>query len=170
MKKHLIPRRKKEKGVSRWDDANPFEGLHRQMNELFDDFFEGFGSSRLMGLRGPEERWATLSPSVEVADAGDEIQVVVELPGMSEQDIYISLDPNMLTIKGEKKQEHEETKKDYYFTECSYGQFQRNRPLPDDVDESSVKATFKKGVLKVSLPKVEQSKASRKHIEVHTAD
>ena len=166
MKKHLIPRRKKEKGVYRWDDANPFEGLHRQMNELFDDFCEGFGSSPLMGLRGPEERWATLSPSVEVADAGDVIQVVVELPGMSEREIDISLDRNMLTIKGEKKQEHEETKKDYYFSECSYGQFQRNVPLPDDVDESNVKATFKKGVLKVSLPKVEQAVAKSKRIDI----
>jgi len=168
MKKHLIPRHKKEKGVDRWDDANPFEGLHHQMNELFDNFFEGLGSSRLRGLRGPEERWATLSPNVEVSDAGDEIQVTVELPGMSEQDIDLTLDRNMLTIKGEKKQEHEETKKDCYFSECSYGQFQRSIPLPDDVDEGKVKAKFKKGVLKVSLPKLEQSLATHKRIDVRT--
>ena len=119
-----------------------------------------------MDLHGLEKGRMTLSPSVEVADDGDEIQVTAELPGMSEGDFELTLDRNMLTIKGEKKQEHEETKRNYYFSECSYGQFQRNIPLPDDVDGSKVKAQFKKGVLKVSLPKLEQSRATSKHIDI----
>ena len=167
MNRSLIPWRRKEGSPARSRDAdNPFEALHRQMNELFESYFEEFDVPRLPGLWRGDEGLSTLTPSFEVAETDDEVKVTAELPGMEEKDIEVTLENNILTVKGEKKEEREEKKKDCYFTERRYGHFQRMLPLPSNVQEEKVRAKFKKGVLSITLPKSEEARKKGRKIEV----
>ena len=143
-------------------DGGPFELLHRQMNELFDDFFHGSSLMRWPGLTSMDQ----LTPHVEVAETDDAYEVTAELPGLDEKDVEVTLDDNILTLKGEKTQEKEEKKKNYHFTERSYGHFERIIPLPHEVDKSKIKAHFKKGVLSLNLPKTEKTKKTSTKIQV----
>ena len=95
-----------------------------------------------------------------------EIKVSAELPGMDEKDIDVSLTRDTLTIKGEKKEEKEDTGKDYYKMERSYGSFTRSIPLPVEVDTDKVQATFKKGVLEITLPKTAKAIQETKKVPV----
>ena len=169
MNKSLIPWRKKNQSVQRINDAyDPFEELHQQMNSLFDSFSPGWGLDRLPGLRSRFEALDSFSPNFDVAETDDDITITAELPGMDEKDIQVSVDDSTLTISGEKKQEREEKKKDYHFSERSYGQFRRTISLPATIDKDSVKASFKKGVLSVELPKREEQNKEQKTIEIQT--
>jgi HSP20 family protein len=97
-----------------------------------------------------------------------EIEVTAELPGMSEEDIDITLARDVLTIKGEKKQETEDKGNNYYRMERSYGKFSRVIPLPDGVvDNENVDATFKNGVLTITLPKLEEAQQVSRRITVN---
>lgn len=145
---------------------NPFEGLHRQMNNLFEDFFQDFGTARWPTLWRHDRGVAAATPKFEVAESDAAIHVTAGLPGMDEKDIEVTLDNNLLTVKGEKKQEHEEKKKNYYFSERSYGSFQRVVSVPKGIDKEKVQAQFKKGVLEITLPKTEQARSERKRIAV----
>ena len=163
--KNLIPWRKKEPSALPAETANPFERLHREMNELFDGFLREFGGPALPSLwtGRTEDR---LSPSVEVSETDDAVHVTAELPGLDEKDIQVSLDDNILTVKGEKKQEREEKQKNFYLSERSYGLFQRVIPLPAGIETDKVKAQFKKGVLTITLPKSRQAAAEGRRIPV----
>lgn len=141
--------------------------LHRSVDDLFEDFFERFedlfGASPLMRR---ETTWPMESPSFEVSETDDEFRVKAELPGMDEKDIEVTLEGNALMIRGEKKREHEEKRRDFHFSEMSYGQFSRCFTMPEGVDRDKAKAQFKKGVLTLTVPKTEQVKAERKHIAI----
>ena len=167
MNKNLIPWRRKEQLPARGRDlGNPFEALHRQMNELFDNFFEDFNVPRMPSLWRGDEELNTLAPRFDVSETDKAISVTAELPGMEEKDIELTLEDNVLTVKGEKKEESEEKKKDVYISERRYGRFQRVLPLPTGIQEDKIKAKFKKGILKVTLPKTEESRKQGKRIEV----
>ena len=147
--KDLIPwNRGRDVTIRRAEGASPFLSLHREMNRLFDEAFRGFDlapfgiSDRLFGGAS----W----PNVEAAETGKEIKVTAELPGLDEKDIDVHLANGVLTISGEKHAETED--KDRLFSERYYGRFVRRIPL-EDVDENKVTATFKKGLLTVTLPK-----------------
>jgi hypothetical protein len=99
-----------------------------------------------------------------MVDRDDEIVLRADLPGLDEKDIEVRVHDHTLTIQGERKEEKEEKKEDYYFSERSYGAFTRTLPLPAGVEADKVKATFKKGVLEVHLPKAKEAKG--KKIEV----
>jgi HSP20 family protein len=156
----------KQKLPVRRDEEYPLHSLQREMNRLFDDFF---GGSMLEPFRGWEDRLGDFSPSVNVTETGKEVKVTAELPGMDEKDIDVSLANETLTIKGEKRQEEESKEKGVYRRERSYGSFQRVVPLPSEVDGEKVEATFKKGVLTVTLPKSEAATASRRRVTVKGA-
>ena len=142
----------------------PFGSFQREMNKLFDDFFGGFDLSPWAPL---ERRAATaFNPRVDVSETGKEIKVSVELPGMDEKDIDVSLTRDTLTIKGEKKEEKEEKGEGYYRAERSYGSFTRSIPLPVEVDTDKVQAAFKKGVLDITLPKSAKAIQETKKIPV----
>lgn len=129
----------------------PFTSLQREMNRLFDNFFGGLSPSSWAPLgRGGAE---SFTPHIDVSETDKEIKVSAELPGMDENDIDVSLTKDTLTIRGEKKEEREDKGKDYYRMERSYGSFSRNIPLPVEVNTDKVEATFKKGILYVTLPK-----------------
>jgi HSP20 family protein len=153
--KDLVPFGKKEVPV-RKDADHPFALFRKEMDSLFDTFFRGFDLQLFEGTAG------AFSPKVDVAEDEKEIRVNAELPGMDEKDIDVSLSMNSLTIRGEKREEKEEKGKDYYQMERAYGSFSRTIPLSAEVDESAVRANFKKGVLSITLPKAAKASETKK--------
>lgn len=136
--------------------------LQRDINRVFDDLWNRMerpfaNGAGLMSVFGP---------STDVAEAGEEVEVSVELPGMDESDIDISVSGDTLTIRGEKKAEREEKKSGYYLAERSYGVVYRTIPLPPGVDPDKASAEFKRGVLTVKLPKTAEAQARIKKIDV----
>lgn len=130
----------------------------------FDEFFRGFGLAPFSPF---EMAWGEFSPRVDVIETEKELQVRAELPGMSEKEIEVSLSRDALTLSGEKKAEEEQRSANVYRMERRYGAFSRTVALPVDVDTENVEATFKNGVLTVTLPKVAAAKDNRK-IKVKT--
>lgn len=150
--------------ATRQSSDDLFHALRSDFNRMFEDFFRGFGLGRM-------HHWNVANcglPNIDVSENDDEIEVTAELPGLSEKDLDVSLTRDILRIRGEKKHEHEEQKKDYYLTERSYGVFTRDIPLWTEVDAEHIEARFKKGVLKVRLPKVHKGPSARR-ILVRTA-
>ena len=96
-------------------------------------------------------------------------EITADLPGMDEKNIEVKVTDGVLTMKGERREEMEEKKKDYYLQERSYGSFQRSFELPDSVDADKIEANFKKGVLTVKLPKKVEAQKPAKKIEVKAA-
>jgi HSP20 family protein len=104
---------------------------------------------------------------MDIAETDKEIEITVELPGMQEKDIQLNVADSVLTIRGEKKDESEETKKDYHLVERSYGSFLRTVELPAGVNADQIKAEMTKGVLKITVPK--PAPAQTKKIDVKAA-
>lgn len=125
---------------------------------LLDEFFE-------RGLDFGAEA-GKFNPTIDVADHEREIEVTAELPGMEEKDIDVTVDEHGLSLRGEKKQEHEERSGNYYRMERSFGSFQRYIPLAAPVDRENVKARFKNGVLKVRIPKAGEPQPQGKKIQI----
>ncbi len=134
-----------ERGVTR-ATSNPFSALQQEIDRLFEGFSRGF-----TGFAGFPSR--ELMPSMDLSETDKEIEITAELPGLEEKDIQLNVSDNVLTIRGEKKNEREETKKDYHLIERSYGSFTRSVQLPDGVNADNIKAVMSKGVLKVTVPK-----------------
>jgi HSP20 family protein len=158
--------------------SHPLMTLRDEVDRVFDDFFRGWPSlmsfpSRLFDF-DPFKRmgeplvptFGALAPKVDVSETPDSYQIEAELPGMDEKDINVTLSDGMLTIKGEKKSEREEKKKDYYLSERSYGTVQRSFSLPETVDPDKISAAFAKGVLTLSLPKTKEARAKQRTIEI----
>jgi HSP20 family protein len=132
--------------------------MKKEMDRLFDRFWEGdLPQLPLMG------EWA---PALDVSETKDAVMVKAEVPGLDPKEIQLSLEDQRLTLKGEKKQEKEEKDEYYYHAERSYGAFVRTVRLPATVDGSKVTATFKNGVLKVTLPKAAAAKGTTIPIKV----
>jgi HSP20 family protein len=160
--KDLIPSWRK--GVpARREEDDPFSLFRKEMDSLMENFFRGAEGWPI------ESRLGAFSPKVDVAESEKEIKVSAELPGMDEKDIELSLTKDSLTIRGEKKQEKEEKTKDYYRMERSYGSFVRTVQLPVEIDEDKVEASFKKGLLTVTLPKTEKAVKETKKIPISSA-
>ena len=142
----------------RGDD--PFRSLFEEVQKTFEDFsrrtpFARFGSDML-------------SPKVDVSETKDAVQVTAELPGVDESDVEVTLEDDVLTIRGEKKSEREEEDKDknWHVVERSYGSFSRAIPLPFDPDATKVEAKFDKGVLRVHLPKPAEATKKQQKIAI----
>ena len=129
--------------------------IRREIDRIFDEFWRGIGPAP-----------AVWTPRVDVAETDDAVVVTAELPGMDKDDIKVSIENNVLTISGEKKQEKEEKGKTYHWSERVYGRFSRSFTLPVQVDANKVKAVYKNGVLTLTLPKVEEAKP--RQIEIST--
>lgn len=144
--------------VERW--PADFFGIQRDINRLFDSFFRS-----TMPL---EETMATtyFAPAVDIAEQDNEFVVKVELPGVAKEDVKISLESNVLTIKGEKRQEKEEKNKNFHRVERSYGTFQRSFTLPSTVKNDKIDAVFNNGILSIALPKSEEAKPKQIEVKV----
>ncbi len=122
--------------------------LHDAVDDVFNRFFEDWGDS-------PMTRWV---PALDLCEREDAVVVRAEMPGMGAEDIDLSVHGDTLTISGEKNERKEDEKDNVYHTERRYGRFQRSVTLPMTVDAGRIEATFKNGVLVVTLPKSEQAK------------
>ena len=145
----LVPWNSRGREVSgrRDEEPHPILSLHREMNRLFEDVFRGFDLSPFsMDRCNGTNAW----PRIEISESEKEVQVTAELPGLEEKDIEVELEKGVLAIRGEKKTETED--KDRLFSERYYGRFERRIPL-DDIDQDKIDASFKNGVLNVTLPK-----------------
>ncbi len=116
----------------------------------------------------PELSW-TAAPAVDMTESDKAYEVTAELPGMDEKDIEVKVVDGNLMIKGEKQQEKEEKQKDYYLHERRFGSFERRFQVPEGVDADKIEASFKKGVLTVTLPKKLEAQKPAKRIEVKAA-
>jgi len=134
-----------------------FERVRREMDHLWDSFFEW--RPAVAATEGRE--WL---PALDLAETDKDLIVKCEVPGIDGKDIDISLTDNLLTIKGEKAQEKEGKEENYHFVERSYGSFSRSIELPKAVNSEKITASYKNGILRIVLPKSEETK--KKEIKV----
>lgn len=151
----LLPKRKPDS-----DKGFPVLSLRDEVNRVFDEFFGGGFLRPWMSFQG---EWM---PALDVAETGGSVVVKAEVAGMDPKDIDISLAGDTLTIKGEKKQEEKKESENYYRMERRYGSFQRVVSLPTTVDPQKVTATYRNGILTITLEKTEESRPKAIDIKV----
>jgi len=158
----LIPSGNGNGGTRVQAPANLFGSLQREIDRLFEDFTRG-------SVGAPGQAQVNLVPSIDVTETNKEIVIAAEMPGLERKDIDISVEDDILTIRGEKKVEtrQDDKSKNYHVAERSYGVFFRAIQLPAGVDPSRIQATMSNGVLKINIPK--PAKAEPKKIEVKEA-
>ncbi|MBP8625474.1 MAG: Hsp20/alpha crystallin family protein [Syntrophorhabdaceae bacterium] len=139
-----------------WQPLKEMERIRKEMDNIWDTFFD-----RTPGKGYGVSEWL---PSLDVSETKNNYIVNAEIPGIDPKEVEISLNDNILTIKGEKKQEKEEENENYHVIERSYGGFTRSLRLPGQIQGDKVKATYKNGILKITLPKTEEAK--KKEIKV----
>ena len=128
----------------------------REMTRLFDDILRGGGAAR------GEQEQSVLMPHMDVSESDREVRICIELPGVREEDVEVTLHDDVLTIRGEKRFERKEEKENFHFLERSYGTFQRALRIPYRLDPDQVQAAFEHGVLTVTLPKGGERERSRR--------
>lgn len=133
------------------EERSPFLSLRRDIDRLFDDFFQ----APSFGL-GSTLQW----PTVEVSQTDKEIRITAEVPGMSEKDVELLVEDGVLTLRGEKKSENED--RDRGYSERFYGRFERRIALPGGIDEDNAKAEFRDGVLTVTMPRTGEAERGRR--------
>jgi HSP20 family protein len=137
----------------KWDPAVELEDITARLNRIF---------GRAPSRTDPTSDMLTVAdwmPSVDISETDTEYTITGELPGVNKNDVSITVQNGMLTIQGERRHETEEKGKKYHRVECCYGSFMRSFRVPDDADEEKVKAEFKDGMLNVTMPKSERTKA-----------
>lgn len=145
--------------------------LRDEVDHLFEDFMGSWPLAGRLGER-PFGMSATLPsklPATDIVENDKEIRMTVEMPGMEEKDIDVSVDEGRLTVKGEKTEERKEEKDDYRLSERHYGSFQRSFQLPPSVDAEKIDARYKSGVLTLTLPKTEAAQKKQRKISIKSA-
>lgn len=149
-----------------------FRSLRDQIDRLMEEFDRGLFPSRWMEMT-PFSKLTSdirgLVPAVDMIDEEKAYRVTVELPGLTEKDIEVTKDGDLLTIKGEKKEEHEEKEKGYFLSERHYGLVERSLRLPEGIDDAKIDAKFANGVLTVILPKTPEAVSKPKKIAIKAA-
>ncbi len=151
---------------------SPITGLRNQIEDVFDRYFHQWPD--LWSRRGRlwdfdqdfGSKFFERAPTVDMSETDKGYEISAELPGMDEDDVEVTVAGDMLTIKGEKREEHEEKKKDYHLKERRFGKFQRSLHMPKDTDANKVQASFKKGVLNVELPRKGGAKKKGRKISI----
>jgi HSP20 family protein len=136
--------------IVRWEPFRELSSLQTEMNRLFNAAFDAPSTGN-----GPARRW---TPAMDLLETDDEFVIRADLPGLSESDVSVELEDNVLTVSGERKIEQEDKREGFYRVERSYGSFSRSLTLPKGVDPEAVNASFDRGVLEVRVPKPEQRK------------
>ena len=150
-------------------DSNgaPLHSLHREIDKVFNEFNRSFGFPRMSARSG--DAGSFFSPSMDVVENADAVEITVELPGVPEKDVEVTMVDNVLTVSGEKKSETTEEKDDYRMVERSFGSFKRSLRVPFDVPADGVDAHFADGVLKIVLPKPPEVEAKTQKIAIKSA-
>ena len=143
----------------RWEPTRELSSLQSDFNRLFNAFFDVPAGGNGTSVR----RWV---PAMDLAETDDHFVLRADLPGLSEQDVSIELEDNVLTVSGERKTEHEERQEGYVRVERAFGTFRRSLTLPEGVDPDAVEASFDNGVLEVRIPKPEERKPRKVAISV----
>lgn len=168
----LVPRFNRGREAERlpvWRrEGDPFREFHQEIDRLVDDFFGdvGFGLPSRWGGGGRAWPGEGFIPQVDVSETDKQVKISAELPGIDEKDLTVEMDDESLTIRGERKEEQEETGENWFRREQSYGTFHRVIPLPAEVNGDKVQAKFKNGVLTVTAPKRPEAQRKRKSIEI----
>lgn len=144
--------------AERWDPFRDMGDLQHEMNRVFDTFF-----GRPAGPVTTDRVWA---PAVDMYETKDEAVVSVDLPGVNEKDVSVTITGDVLTLKGERRQVNEMKQDDYYRIERWFGKFERSLPLSVPVEADKVKAAFRDGVLTIRLPKAEEVRPKQIKIDV----
>jgi HSP20 family protein len=147
--------------IVRWEPFRSLVSLQERMNRLFDESARGLGRSQ-------EEDWTmgAWAPPVDIYEQGNDVVLKAELPGVDPKDVDIRIENNVLTLKGERKLEDEIKQESYHRVERSYGSFTRAFTLPSTVDTGNVKADYKDGVLRITLPKREEAKPKQIRVDI----
>ena len=147
----------------RWEPVRELNTIQNEMNRLFNTFFDAPGTTQGASGGGTLRRWI---PAMDLLETQEEFVLRADLPGLSDGDVNIELEDNVLTVSGERKSEHEERKEGYYRVERASGSFSRSLTLPEGVDPQRIKASFDRGVLEVRIPKPEERKPRKVAISV----
>jgi HSP20 family protein len=152
----LIPWSRPRGGVPAARSARPFASLQHEVDRLFDELWNDFTVPAL----------STHAPAVDVRETDTDVRVEVELPGLTEKDFDVTVEGDVLTVRGEKHAERESKERGYQWSERTYGTFRRTIGLPAEVQADAANATYKNGVLSVVLPKTPEAQRRSRKIEV----
>lgn len=159
----ITPRREERGLTRRWDwGESPFRALQRmadEMDRMFDDFGLGRRGGRSMWRETGAEVWA---PDVEVFQKNNELIIRADLPGLKRDEVSVEVTDDAVTLRGERKREHEEEREGFYRSERSYGSFYRVVPVPDGAMTDQAKANFSNGVLEITMPAPPASTKARR--------
>jgi len=158
----LIPWRSKSQPLSQRDDFfDPIFSLRREIDRMFDEIFDGFGNSAY--------RSVNLRPAIDITENDKELVISADMPGLDEKDLDVSLVGDVLTIKGEKRAEHEQKNGGHHYVERRFGSFSRSVRLPFEVDDQEVEAKYDKGVLTIRVPKPAELQKAVRRIPIKAA-
>lgn len=143
--------------MTRWDTYSGLSGLQEQVNRLFESSFS---------RRADNSAITTWAPAVDIFETENELVVKADLPDVNEKDIDVRVENNMLTVRGERKFEEKTEKENYLRVERTYGAFSRSFRLPNTVNNETIQAGYKNGVLTVTLPKRAESKPKQVRVNV----
>ncbi|HTT31272.1 MAG TPA: Hsp20/alpha crystallin family protein [Solirubrobacteraceae bacterium] len=147
----------------RWEPVTELNTIQNEMNRLFNTFFDQPAPTGRGGA--PSRRWI---PAMDLVETGDQYVLRADLPGLSDDDVNVQLEDNVLTISGERKTQHEQHEEGYYRIERAFGSFARSLTLPEGVNPDGVQAHFDRGVLEIRIPKPEQKKPRQVQITLDT--
>jgi HSP20 family protein len=144
----------------------PLDRLHHEIDQVFGNFFRGLSWPSLFQNGDP---WlgGMMLPKVDIAESAKQYTITVEVPGVEEKDIDLTIADGTLTIRGEKHYEKEDKDRQYHRVERSYGHFQRVISLPGDAKEDAIEAKFKNGILTLTIPKTAQPQQAGRKIPIN---
>ena len=149
------------RGLRRWGPLGEISSLQREMDRLFNEYFGKMKGTEEEGLVA--RAWA---PAMDIYETEEKLVLKAELPGLKKEDIDIRVQDNTFTLKGKKKFEKEVQQENYHRVERTYGTFQRSFTLPNTVKQEGIEATFKDGILEISLPKAEEARPKQIQVQV----
>jgi HSP20 family protein len=148
----------------RWEPVRELNSLQQEMNRLFSTFFD---SPTGNGGNGGVRRWI---PAMDLVETDDHFVLTADLPGLTQEDINLEFEGDVLTLSGERKHSHQDRREGFYRLERATGTFSRSLTLPEGIDPEAVQASFDRGVLEVSIPKPEERKPRKISIGVGASD
>jgi HSP20 family protein len=143
----------------RWEPRRDLEQAQKRVRSFFDDFESAIQN-------GVHMEMGSYSPRVDISEDQQNVYVIAELPGLSEEDVKVTLTDGVLTIRGEKKRKEEHSGHNFFRIERTYGEFVRQFALPENLNDEAVDASFDGGVLEITIPKREPEKPREREVKI----